>query len=339
MIKIEYTSDYNIELFEKWDLFMKEHPLPHFFQSSAYFKLWIGEQGSSPFLLYAIEGQKIIGVLCGVCHFSGKYAKKEFSERIVIIGGPIIDPAYDHLLIGKKLIDAYLDNFPFKPIFSEFRMSGFAEIFSQQAIKNQPWFNIYIETQKEKTSVFNKLSESKRRQINNSIKNGAKIEKATTEKEVRAFYEILFNFYKHKVKKPLPSVQLFLNFFNTSKIDDIGEILLVKHKDKIVAGIVCPSISTGYVHEWYICGLDKEYKAEGIYPSVMATWAGINYAIERGTKYFDFMGAGKMDESYGVRNFKEKFGGETIITSRYIYIHKPILYKIGKMAIKLGFGG
>jgi len=339
MLEIKYTLSPDKEFIKKWDFFIKEHPLPHFFQSPAYFNLWVGEQGSSPFLFYAVEDDKLIGILCGVYLSNGVLAKKEFSERILFTGGPIIDPAYDHLIIGKKLIDAYLQTFPFKPIFSEFRMSGFAEIFSQQTIKNQPWFNIYIETQKEKAAVFNKFSESKRRQINNSLKNGAKIEKATTEKEVRAFYEILFNFYKHKVKKPLPSVQLFLNFYNTSKIEDIGEILLVKHKDKIVAGIVCPSISTGYVHEWYICGLDKDYKADGIYPSVMATWAGISYAIERGTKYFDFMGAGKMDESYGVRNFKEKFGGETIITSRYIYIHKPILYKIGKMAIKLGLGG
>ena len=339
MIEIKYTLNPNKELFEKWDFFIKEHPLPHFFQSTAYFKLWVGEQGSSPFLFYAEEDNNIIGVLCGVFSSNTTWFKKEFSKRILFIGGPLVAKSSDQLTIAKSLLNTFYKKFPLIPIFSEFRMAELEEIFNKKMFEVEPRCNILIETQKDNNAIFNKLSESKKRQINNSLKKGAKIEKASSEKDVKEFYEILSSFYKQKVKKPLLSVNLFLKFLNATKENNIGEILLIKYEEKIVAGIVCPAIGKGYVHEWYICGLDKEYKSKGIYPSVMATWAGINYAKESEAKYFDFMGAGKMDESYGVRNFKEKFGGETIITSRYIYIHKPILYKIGKMAIKLGLGG
>lgn len=67
-----------------------------------------------------------------------------------------------------------------------------------------------------------------------------------------------------------------------------------------------------------------------MYPSVLATWAGIEYAAKNGFEYFDFMGAGKPDESYGVREFKSKFGGELVSYGRFLYVYKPLVYKLAK---------
>jgi len=46
------------------------------------------------------------------------------------------------------------------------------------------------------------------------------------------------------------------------------------------------------------------------------------------------MGAGKPDEGYGVRDFKAKFGGELVEHGRFIHINQPVLYTIGKQAVK-----
>ncbi len=338
-IEIKYTQTLTGEIQKQWDFLIREHPLPHFFQSPAYFKIWVGESGSSPFLFYAIDDDKVVGILSGVFISSENNIKREFTKRIIFTGGPLIHPNNDQNNIGKKLIEAYIQKFPFKPIYSEFRMPEMTEIFEDISFNKDKWLNIFVDTQKDPDEIFKKISESKRRQIKTSLKKGAEIVKATTEKDVKEYYNLLSSFYKYEVKKPLPSIKLFLKFLTSTKEENFGEILLIKYEGKVVGGIVCPAINNGYVHEWYICGLDKEYKSKGIFPSVLATWAGINYAIESGAKYFDFMGAGKSYENYGVRDFKEKFGGETIITSRFIYIHKPILYKLGKLAIKLGLGG
>jgi len=79
--------------------------------------------------------------------------------------------------------------------------------------------------------------------------------------------------------------------------------------------------------------MDGEIK--DIYPSVLATWAPIQYAANKGLKYFDFMGAGKPDEEYGVREFKSKFGGELVEFGRFERIHKPFLFKFGKFGLKV----
>ncbi|MDD4108442.1 MAG: peptidoglycan bridge formation glycyltransferase FemA/FemB family protein, partial [Prolixibacteraceae bacterium] len=67
-----------------------------------------------------------------------------------------------------------------------------------------------------------------------------------------------------------------------------------------------------------------------IYPSVLATWKAIEYAAENRFEYFDFMGAGKPDEPYGVREFKTKFGGKVLEQGRFLHLCKPFLYRFSK---------
>lgn len=67
----------------------------------------------------------------------------------------------------------------------------------------------------------------------------------------------------------------------------------------------------------------------------MATYAAIEYANEHNIPLFDFMGAGKPREAYGVREFKARFGGELVEHGRFLCIRKALLYWIGKMGVKL----
>ena len=96
---------------------------------------------------------------------------------------------------------------------------------------------------------------------------------------------------------------------------------------------MCPVFVEKAIYEWYVCGLDEEYKEQ--YPSVMATYAAIEYAKQKGIPMFDFMGAGVPDQPYGVRDFKMEFGGEAVEYGRYLHIRKPLLYKIGKLGVKI----
>jgi len=95
---------------------------------------------------------------------------------------------------------------------------------------------------------------------------------------------------------------------------------------------MCP-IYQKTIYEWYLAGIDGVFK--NIYPSVLATWAPIEYAAKNGLKYFDFMGAGKPDDDYGVRQFKSKFGGMEVEYGRYLFINKPLLYNVGKFGLWL----
>ena len=113
----------------------------------------------------------------------------------------------------------------------------------------------------------------------------------------------------------------------------VGKYLLVKYRDKVIGGMMCPVFADKAIYEWYVCGLDEEYKEQ--YPSVMATYAAISYAKQNGIPMFDFMGAGVPDKPYGVRDFKMEFGGELVEHGRYLHVRKPLLYMIGKWGVKV----
>ena len=96
---------------------------------------------------------------------------------------------------------------------------------------------------------------------------------------------------------------------------------------------MCPIKSEKAIYEFYVCGLDSEFKDQ--YPSVIATWAAMEYANQNNIPKFDFMGAGSPDDTYGVRDFKARFGGELVEHGRYINILNPLLYKTGVLGLKL----
>jgi len=47
------------------------------------------------------------------------------------------------------------------------------------------------------------------------------------------------------------------------------------------------------------------------------------------------MGAGKSGESYGVRDFKARFGGEMVEFGRFLNIRKPLFYILGETGLRL----
>jgi lipid II:glycine glycyltransferase (peptidoglycan interpeptide bridge formation enzyme) len=109
----------------------------------------------------------------------------------------------------------------------------------------------------------------------------------------------------------------------------LGTIQLVKQDGRVIGGIVCPVSPDKTIYEWYVCGLDQEFKES--YPSVLATWAGIDYAVKHNIPTFDFMGVGIPGRNYGVRTFKARFGGEMVNFGRYARVNNRLIYFISEM--------
>ena len=87
------------------------------------------------------------------------------------------------------------------------------------------------------------------------------------------------------------------------------------------------------LYEWFVCGRDGEWKT--VFPSSVATYAGIRYAAEHSMPRFDMMGAGTPDEAYGVRDFKARFGGKEVEHGRFLNVLSAPMYNIGKLGVKI----
>ncbi len=313
------------------EAFIESVPSSNYFQSLAFYHLAYRATGITPVLITASEDNEIVGSLLGVIQSNGTGIKSWMSRRLIVWGGPMVLETSNRREICSKLLESLKSYGNGKAIYIEFRNmvdpSNLQHIFEEQGFIYRDHLNYLVRTD-ELSAVKKRVSKSRFRQIKTSLKNGAYIVEAESEQEVLDFYAILEDLYKTKVKKPIPTQNLFLEFWKSKE----AKFFLVKKENEVIGGIVCP-IHKNTIYEWYVCGKDGEHK--GVYPSVLATWAPIEWAIDNGLEYFDFMGAGSPEADYGVRTFKERFGGDLVCFGRYQYVLNRPLFEFGKVGLKL----
>lgn len=315
--------------------FLHAHPNGNFFQSAGFFEFIEGVPGYKPFLLVATsEGGNIAGSLLGVFQTNGAGVKSWLSRRLIVWGGPLVAAASPAQVqaVTRGLLAELKKHASSRSIYVEFRnffdTADLKKTFEQSGFEYKAHLNYLVKTDEE-AAVKKRMSSSRIRQIKSSLKMGAEIAEARSEDDIVAFYKILHTLYKEKVKKPLSSLDLFLKFWRSG----IGKFFVVLYEGRVVGGIMCPVFDNKVIYEWYICGEDG--LAQGLHPSVLATWAPIEYGYRNGFDHFDFLGAGKPDQDYGVREFKARFGGDEVNFGRYeMVVNKP-LYEVGKLGLKV----
>ena len=282
---------------------------------------------------YAVESKgHLKGVVVGYVQKDGGRIKSFLSRRAIILGGPLLatDITDEELAL---LLQGLKDSVGKKAIFVETRnfndYSRWRSVFECCGFQYQPHYDIHVDTTS--MDVVNEhLGKSRKRDIRVSMRDGASVVANPTLAQVRDLYGILKTLYETKVKTPLFPFEFFERLYAL----DTSAFLLVEYDGKIVGGAVCVGLSGVALYEMYACGEDGVHKT--IFPSEVATFAGLQYAAENGYPMFDMMGAGKPnDGGYGVRDFKLKFGGELLELGRYNYVCKPLLYQIGKLGVKI----
>jgi lipid II:glycine glycyltransferase (peptidoglycan interpeptide bridge formation enzyme) len=183
-------------------------------------------------------------------------------------------------------------------------------------------------------AVQRRMSRSKVAQVKKSLAAGVEISVATEKSEIEQFYQLVVNLYKNKVKKPFPKFDFFGNFFDQR--EKLGLYVIVKYEGKVIAGMMCPVYENRIIYDWYVSGEDRTYK--NIYPSVVVTWGAIDYAVKNKIPCYDFLGAGKPKQEYGVREFKAQFGGDLINNGRYAKVYSKRKYDLSQWVLKrLGY--
>lgn len=317
---------------DAWNALVDESPVATWFQTPEAYAFFEGLSFLEAFAVAVENGGQLKGVVMGYVQKDGGRIKQFFSRRAIITGGPLLaNDISDEELTA--LLNATKQVLKRKAIYVETRnfndYSRWRKVFEKCGFAYEPHLDFIVDCVSEDV-VWNNLKENRRRQIKRAKKDGVVFVEASNEEGVLAFYELLRDLYKSKVKSPLFPIEFFVSFYRKG----YGKFFLIKDNDAIIGGIMCPIFNNRCIYEWFVCGLDVDFKHK--YPSVMATWAAIEYACNNHIMRFDFMGAGKPDDGgYGVRDFKSKFGGKLVEYGRYVYICKPWLYRVGKIGIKI----
>lgn len=275
-----------------------------------------------PFVYAAGKSGELRAVCVGYVTKESNPIKQFFTRRAIIIGGVVMaaNCAKEEITVLLSYIRKDLES---KTIYIETRnfneYSVWKEAFEASGFAYKPHLNFHVDPS------INNLSDNRKRQLK---KSDAIIKLALSESEIQEWYQVLAELYRTKVKTPLWPIEFFLEAYR----QNIAKFLLVKHEGRIIGGSMVVA-DERTVYEWFECGLNAEYRDQ--YPSVMATYAGIQLAHQSGCSRYDMMGAGEPGVPYGVRDFKAEFGGQLVEHGRFLCVTKPLLYKIGTIAVKI----
>ena len=327
-IKI-YTETDN-QIIVKWEQFVDNHLDATIYQTSETYSTYKETLNYNPGLIYSTQNDEIIGILSFLIITEGSGIKKNFTSRSIINGSPLA--MNNDKLVISQLVTEYDKFIKSKAIYSEFReINPFesSELIVKKGYEEESRINILIDLTKDEDLLWKDVNSKRRNEIRRAEKNGIVVKELIDQLQIEQSFEILREVYE-RAKLPIADKSLFLSAYKFLFPQKMARFFGAFYNDEVI-GTMYNLCYKGRVIDWY-AGSKKEHYDK--YPNDLITWEVIKLMKREGYKIFDFGGAGKPDVSYGVRDYKKKFGGEFIDLKRYKKIHKPMLYKLGEYGIK-----
>lgn len=316
---------------KQWELLLQKSPFASPFQTSYFYNLLSQIPGYYA-TVYAIAEDEDINALCIITIQKERGIKGYFSRRAIVYGGPILYDKSDKYL--EFLVQSILKDLRRRTIYFEIRnyfdYKFCNHIYQISGFQWLPYLNVRLNlTGRSIDEVLSSMKYNRRREIKMSLEGDAYYREAENSSEVEQLYGILQKLYRTKVKLPLPD----LIFFETLFRSPIGKTFVVIHNNMIIGGAFCLFSENSGIYTMYYCGL-RDYDKK-IFPTHLGILAAIDFGIKNNHTFIDFMGAGRNDEEYGVRKYKQEFGGELVEFGRYLKINNRLLYFIGRYGLKL----
>jgi lipid II:glycine glycyltransferase (peptidoglycan interpeptide bridge formation enzyme) len=228
----------------------------------------------------------------------------------------------------EKLLKTYNKETGNKSLFTELR--NLSDLETIQPVLNRCGFvyedhlNYLIDLRRSEEEVFGAIASRTRSYIRRALRQeNLEIKEINDRESLRTSYDLLKLTYQN-AQVPLSDFSLFESAYDLLRPHDMVRFSAVFLEQTPIA-VSIDLVYKDVVYYWY-GGMDRAYSKQ--HPNELLRWHVIQWGIQNGFGIFDFGGAGKPDEKYGVRDFKAKFGGELVSYGRNICQHSPRLLRL-----------
>lgn len=319
-----------------WRNFVDSHPHGNIFHTPEMFQVFAQANGYAPSLWAAVDNAEQPQAML-------------FPVQITLLDAPLAHlfttraVAYASVLafsdkIGAQalehLLPAYNRAHKNRLLFTELR--NLADLATVQPILNQTGFmyedhlNFLIDLTSGPDALWHNMKNNARRNVRKARKTGVVITEVTDSAHIPIVYDLLAKVY-HRLQVPLADKTFFQAAFDVLQPCDMMRIL-VAQVEGINIGVLTLLLHNDTIIYWYT-GTLRGYSHHR--PADLLVWHTLEWGSTNGYRVFDFGGAGKPDEEYGVRNFKAKFGGELVNYGRNVSVHAPWALKLSEFVYNL----
>lgn len=319
---------------KKWSDFVKNHPDGNIFQTPEMFNAYQNTPNYLPIILVCQDcNGSILGVQSAVIQKEYKGIMGFFSARSIIFDGPLVQNG--NIGVLNYLLFEYNKIIKRKVIYSQFRNSVDQSIFKETFAKNKFFYedhlNILLDLRIDEIELFNNFSKSRKKGIRKAQKEEFVFEVIDKIEFIEEFYKLLSNSY-NKIKLPFPNKVHFYKVYEYLNSGNVKLFSLSLNGESIVS--LFSLIYKGTLYGYYM-GTKNDPEVLKKKPIDLFFWHVFKWSMNNNIHFFNWMGAGKPDKSYGVRDFKMQFGGDLVNFGRYEKIHRPLCYLISRIGFNL----
>lgn len=173
-----------------------------------------------------------------------------------------------------------------------------------------------------------RLTRKYRTHIRKATECGTSCRTAASVEEIDRALHLLRNYYRSKVRRPFPGVDILRQLLThpDGSLRNETRLFVVEQKGKMIGCSIC-TYDKDRAYLAFSCGLRKSYPNH--YPGIMAVWAAIEDAHKNNYAHIEFLESRTL---IGIRssykNFLLNFGGKQVSTLRWYRFKWNILNKI-----------
>ena len=319
-----------------WRQFVDEHPQGNIFHSPEMFEVFKRSKGYDPQFWAITDKHGVLLALLLPVHVTlvgGPFYS--MTTRAIAYGSLLAAPGEKGRIALQQLLRTYKSEMWGEILFTELRnlhdMSDLEPLLSDCRFVYEGHLNYLIDLDRPEEELLQSIGRRTRKKIRKGLRDQTvKMSEVTQAADLGHWYEVLKRTYSNS-QVPLADPSLFEAAFDVLYPAGMAKFLLAK-----IDGVtVSCSVELPYkksIYGWY-GGTDREYSKYS--PNEMLMWHILAWGANHGYQVYDFGGAGKPEEEYGVRDFKAKFSGELVNYGRHVCVHAPLRLVLSEAAYQV----
>lgn len=316
---------------EVWSAFVEKHPNGSIFHTPEMFEVFQNTPDHAPLILAALDGSgDVLALLVSVKVQTLPSILGPISSRALLYAEPICQSSEQGRAGLNAIVEEHDRRMRRSVLFTEVRpLCGDGNergVLTVQGYGHEAYFNYLSDVRLSPEELVRRMNKHGRRDVRAGQRQGLDVNDATNIEGIDALYPILQETFAH-ARVPLAKKELFVNALRILSARNMIKVFLVGHLGHPVAGtvVLCHGDTVFF---WYA----GKRRADPVHAMEVSVLAMLEWAHIHNYRRFDFGGAGRPDQEYGVRDFKAKLGGELVNYGRYRKIYSRWKFSVAERA-------
>lgn len=326
---------------ESWSRFVLDHPDGNIFHTPEMFDVYERAANHTPQLWAAVETHSGGNGAGGEEHLLALFLPVEITvlggplrrltTRAVVFGSILCQPGAKGEQALARVLEVYRQEADGRVLFTELRnitpLGPLRPVLEREGFAYEEHLNFLVDLDRPAEEILQAITKRTRKRIRSGLRKGdVVVEDVQDSHGLAECYALLRATYA-AAEVPLAGVALFEAALEILVPRGMARFFLARVEGKPAACSV-ELLYKDRSYGWY-GGTDREFSSYN--PTEILYWHVFEWSAANGYRVYDFGGAGKPDEEYGVRDFKSKFGGELVEYGRNTCVHAPLLLRASKM--------